>query len=120
MPSSLISKIRALYQDESHSNGAQQISPTLKALRTECDSEEEYKNVKSFVSLSRSGESFVSSCTQKCPGLSIADTNTAKKSFVFGNCTTPVTGEAEKEDEKKLVVIEDTCGTCTTASNVNF
>lgn len=97
MPSLGISKMRALYQDESYSNGAQQTSPALKALRTACDSEEEYNDVKSFVSLSRSGESFVNSCTQKCPGLSIADTNTSKKSSVFGNCTTPVIGEAERE-----------------------
>lgn len=83
------------------------MSPTLKEFRTACDSEEAYNSVKFFVSLSRSGESLVSSCTQKCPGFSKADTNTSKKSSFAGNCTTPVVGEAKRQKTFQISIVSD-------------
>ena len=67
----------------------------MKALRTAVDSDEEYNDVKSFVSLSNCGESSVIICTQKWPGVSMADTNTSQKSSILGNCIIPDVGKVK-------------------------
>lgn len=49
----------------------------------------------------------MSSCTQKCPGFSKADTNTSKKSSFAGNCTTPVVGEAKRQKTFQISIVSD-------------